>query len=264
MCAILSTTTLAHSGTIPFVKIFDPDFWTSHADFTEPSDVHWSFDSLNHTKSNTLTYKFDPSSYPYRGYFYQGTTLWMNETNANIEETSNGVGTVSTYSDTLEPGTAMKFTPHGRVNGHLTSWTIAFNTNYNGNFTGTIAAHEIGHAYGLYDLTNIANKNVLMYAYNSRTANGPTSNDIKGYLYATGQHTDNNHFWIYSNGRRKCNVCDGYKTVDRSKYTTWTDYSAIYHVTVESTTGFYVYEYHYPYYTTSCSVCGRTGPIIIP
>lgn len=49
MCAIMSTTTLCHSGKIPFVKTFDSDFWTSHAHFTEASDERWSVDELEHT-----------------------------------------------------------------------------------------------------------------------------------------------------------------------------------------------------------------------
>ena len=49
----------------------------------------------------------------------------------------------------------------------------------------SVAAHEIGHTFGLLDLYEKRNEDKLMYGINIKDNAKPTAKDIKGAKYAT-------------------------------------------------------------------------------
>ena len=49
----------------------------------------------------------------------------------------------------------------------------------------SVAAHEIGHMFGLLDLYEKRNEDKLMYGINIKDNAKPTAKDIKGAKYAT-------------------------------------------------------------------------------
>ncbi|MGP4041885.1 hypothetical protein ACTWP4_18585 [Gracilibacillus sp. D59] len=75
---------------------------------------------------------------------------------------------------------------YGISNDHPTRWVIQFNNDklYTANSWSTIAAHEIGHVFGLADLYYSANSNKLMYGYDNGVRD-IHSKEIEGldYIY---------------------------------------------------------------------------------
>jgi hypothetical protein len=52
-------------------------------------------------------------------------------------------------------------------NDHPTRWVIRFNSAKSSSSWTTVAAHEIGHVFGLADLYDNSNNDVLMYGYDN-------------------------------------------------------------------------------------------------
>lgn len=106
----------------------------------------------------------------------------------------------------------------GTLSLHQKSWTIIFFkdkvdliTNYQ---RKTIAAHEIGHAYGLGEVWNISQ---VMYGATPSTSTKVTASDLKGLKLMTHVHscqdatTYNTYGWVDGTFHRKrCNTCSSF------------------------------------------------------
>lgn len=78
----------------------------------------------------------------------------------------------------------------------------------------TIAAHEIGHAYGLGEVWNISQ---VMYGATPSTSTKVTASDLKGLKLMTHVHscqdatTYNTYGWVDGTFHRKrCNTCSSF------------------------------------------------------
>lgn len=219
--------------------------------------IGWGIMEDFHLGTYICSYKFDSNvSATNKTLFRSAVALWTNNTGAQITETSSAIGTIA-LRDLGASVVAATTLNYSASTGHLTSWVIYINTNENITITALYLAHEIGHVFGLSDLSSSGNINKLMYYQSDFTATKPTVSDIKGFNVITGIHTVHN--WKYTNAYRQCLDCDGKKTVAHQY--TWTDYNSYLHRGVCSLCNEVVYEPHSPYYNTihGCIRCGRTA-----
>lgn len=112
-------------------------------------------------------------------YFEATTDTWESRFKAGVTKFKNEAGTNFKFSLTEVPaGSSQNFVEHypsstatwvARRNfynvssDHPTRWRVQFNSAKSANSWTTVAAHEIGHIYGLKDLYESYNSKKLMY-----------------------------------------------------------------------------------------------------
>lgn len=206
-----------------------PNLQSSYIDWGE--SIGWSIDEGNHTNSTTLTYKFDSADTSLtdsiKNTVRSGASKWSSY--GTVSESSSGVGTITTYSDSSTSTTSSFADYSSNSSGHLTTWKIKINRYYT--VMAVTLAHEFGHAYGLNDLYDSSNYSKLMCGYrDERTATVPTTSDGKGFKVITGVHTHTSSTtWSYKQisgvplsvpiHMKYCGTCDGYKTESCSPIT---------------------------------------------
>lgn len=138
-------------------------------------------------KSNT----FDDSKVnkKYRSYMTYGMKVWNETGVVKLKRSKSSVNKVRAYNlkDTSVAAHAVPRVDF--VTGKLIRCDIEFNSVYTDNYRASlnkaIAAHEIGHTFGLLDLYEKRNKPQVMYGGGDSYPAKPTAKDIKGAKYAT-------------------------------------------------------------------------------
>lgn len=187
----------------------------------------WTFSSpstYTHAGTKSLTYYYGNAyGESYHTRFTEGKNLWG--TNINLQRSTNSDTANVIFRVDLTGGAKYpnaNAVTESRVSGtlslHQKSWTIIFfkdkvdpMTNYQ---RKTIAAHEIGHAYGLGEVWNISQ---VMYGATPSTSTKVTTSDLKGLKLMTHVHscqdatTYNTYGWVDGTFHRKrCNTCSSF------------------------------------------------------
>ena len=155
----------------------------------------WRVDCSNHQAAPSFKW-YTPIAdsptavdYRYRMAANAGASKWKDTVTITNSTSSTNSGYIYTFNDsnTSILGVFHDYSSNGQ--GHLISWKIKFNKTALDTFTvaqvAVIAAHEFGHAIGMYDLYQIGNNDKLMYAYWPYTTVSPTAKDILGAKEAT-------------------------------------------------------------------------------
>ncbi len=229
-----------------------------------PVKVGWYFCESSHLGTNNATYYFDGTVTDFcRNRFNGGVALWENYSQANLTETTSTNANILVSIGAHPSGSnayafARPISSSGTGNGHYSQWEIVINENRQSAFRDHIAAHEIGHVFGLLDLPTFTE--ALMYHQNTGDVTAPTSYDVMGFNVATGLHTS--HSWSYNDWGRFCVGCGGPKTEYHEYW--WQQYNATSHKGVchHCSGGQYsiVYEPHtYHMSDPSTGICDRCG-----
>ena len=265
ICLMLSNVVLGH--TIP-------------TSFIPYSDSGWLLNGTNsHMGSKTTEYYYaSTETEDYASHVNAGISMWGS--NINMSEDASGIGVITVvdlpnegYTATCSAGSAV----------HRDAWTITINMPVFDGLGRTddhkkrTLAHEIGHAYGLGDLSS-SYSSQMMYGGSSSIKN-VTSNDIWGMKICTEEHTSHNYneyiFYSSSSHYKICGDCRGAvivshsgqpasywlpygtETVCMSKPLICSDCSGI--------TG-YLYDYSHTYTNncdTTCNDCGYIRSVLV-
>lgn len=139
--------------------------------------------------NDSYNYFFDNVTQAYKDYTFEGAKRWNDTNIVSIYEwfgTSNNK--VMEYWDP-DTSTNAYVASVADLDGHKTSWTMAYNrSNMDGRTiwaNQNTAAHEMGHTIGVADLYLDGNNDKLMYGYSNRTVTHPTTKDKDGATEAT-------------------------------------------------------------------------------
>lgn len=141
-------------------------------DLSEGGGETWGWKYVGaHWPSTTTTY-FEATSDTWESRFKNGEAKFESETGYRfslIERTSADTSNfIESYSCSSCTWVARR-TFISISADHPTRWRIQFNSAKSANSWTTVAAHEIGHVYGLADLYQSYNDERLMYGYDNGT-----------------------------------------------------------------------------------------------
>ncbi len=197
----------------------------------------WAYSTQSgHMGVKTSNYTFDSSTTynTYSTYLSNGIALWGTNISMGYTSQSTAKGLIIA-SDAASDATASTLVVSVDSNGHRTKFTITiYSVNFLGSYTNVngrnrTIAHEIGHAYGLGDISQSSN---IMYGSYS-TLKQVTTQDIWGMKVVTHQH---NH--------------------SSSTTGTYSQLNASYHNVVCSSC-YGIYKQDHSYVNGICSKCGR-------
>jgi len=139
------------------------------------SGYHWS---------DKYTTYFEATDDYWEDIFQQGATKFKNGTDLDFGISQVSVGSSSNFIEAINASSSTWValcTSYNIQNQHPERWRIQFNTKYKADYTEsqwvTVAAHEIGHVFGLADLYDSTNKDKLMYGYAGTTRNVTTADN---------------------------------------------------------------------------------------
>lgn len=151
----------------------------------------WSFSGAPHmgTKNLTYTYLSNAVKNAYDGYITDGKSLWGNNINMNYSSSySDSVLTIVASSMESSASMGLSIGDWESNTDHITLCAVLINTQVfdSYSYAGKIraVAHELGHVYGLGEISSSSS---IMYPYYS-TTNNVTNNDIWGMKVVTHVH----------------------------------------------------------------------------
>lgn len=145
--------------------------------------------STQQLRKKTNTFDDSALNKKYKNYMTYGAKVWKNCDILTLKRSKSSVNKVTTYrqNDTTILAYAQR-TPDYQT-GKIKKFKIKFNTLKMDSQTTarnkSVAAHEIGHTFGLLDLYEKRNEDKLMYGIINKDNAKPTAKDIKGAKYAT-------------------------------------------------------------------------------
>ena len=177
-------------------------------------NVGWSIDESLHTNGPALYYKFSQNlSSARQTIATDAAKKWKacSASLSNVGSSTSVPGVIGTISQASlsNSNIVAQFSGSAGANGHLTNWSIKFNTNCSTSADSATIAHELCHVYGLNDLysTNDPdNRSRLMFGTTESTATRPSYRDAQGFWVITGKHTTHS---FSSSG--VCSRCAGIK-----------------------------------------------------
>lgn len=145
--------------------------------------------STKQIRKKTNTYDDSSLNKAYKSYMTYGAKVWKDCGIMTMKRDKSSVNKVRAYKLKDTSVAAHAITHKDDITGYISSFEIEFNTRhmngYSASLNKAIAAHEIGHTFGLLDLYEKRNKPQLMYGGNDSYPLKPTAKDIKGAKYAT-------------------------------------------------------------------------------
>ncbi|MGE1166153.1 matrixin family metalloprotease [Peribacillus simplex] len=137
---------------------------------------HWSSKSTKYFEATTDTWetRFKNGASKFRS--ESGSKFSISKVSA--EKTDNFIENYSSSSATW----VARRTVYSVSKDHPSRWRIQFNSAKSANSWTTVAAHEIGHVFGLADLYEDKNNKKLMYGYDNGSRSMQTS-DKTGFNY---------------------------------------------------------------------------------
>lgn len=117
---------------------------------------------------------------------YHGRGYFRTETNGHLIAENRAQSYTDNYiAQHNSPGKSALAHVQSRVQGqHKMQWSLWFNQAYQSKYSASdwnrVAQHEIGHVYGLKDLSHSSNRNRLMYKSIIRNKGGLTANEKAG------------------------------------------------------------------------------------
>ena len=187
----------------------------------------WTFKQPSlwlHSGTKNLTYYYsDSNGSDYLSYFQSGISLWGS--NINITRSSDPYASgmdiiVRVDWNINEKATNANATTDYRLSGtpsmHATEWVITFHPCYMEDLTryqnNIIAAHEIGHVFGLGEIWDSSTK--VMYGLTPNSNTKVTTYDTRGIKLMTHDHTclssasSNSYAWVDGGVHKKrCKTC---------------------------------------------------------
>ena len=140
-------------------------------------------------RKKTNTYDDSSVNKAYKSYMAYGAKVWKDCGIMTMKRDKSSVNKVVAYDLQDTSVAAETHTEINYITGYIKSFEIRFNARYMNGYSASlnkaIAAHEIGHTFGLLDLYEKRNKPQLMYGGNDSYPPKPTAKDIKGAKYAT-------------------------------------------------------------------------------
>lgn len=143
-------------------------------------------------KTNT----FDDSALnkKYKSYMTYGAKVWKDCGVITLKRNRSSINKISMYRETDTNVKAYHWLAYQHTSsvdkgGKILQFEIKFNIEKMKNLPtargNSVAAHEIGHSFGLLDLYEKRNQDQLMYGIANKDNAKPTAKDIKGGKYAT-------------------------------------------------------------------------------
>ena len=182
------------------------------------STTGWALMDQIHRGQKGTIYKLHSTAVPYTSDIQNGIGRWGSRISASTSALSTSVIYVThapgyTFSPTNAYGCLSP--SYNTSTNHIVGWSMYLNPSTTGNgyaaigsgARGAIVAHEMGHAFGLADLTNPLTAGLLMNPGIPSSASVPKVQDGWGMDVAT--HTHTNHSFA-STGR--CTQCGGIST----------------------------------------------------
>lgn len=187
----------------------------------------WTFaypSYYTHTGTKSITYYYgDVYSGDYHTRFTEGKNLWG--ANISMQRTANSDAAKVIFrvdptggSKYPDANAVTEFRLSGSPGLHQSNWNIIFFKNRIDPLTSyqrkIIAAHEIGHVYGLGEVWNSSQ---VMYGVTPTASTTITASDIKGIQLMTHEHTcsaisaKNTYGWVDGTFHRKrCRDCSSF------------------------------------------------------
>lgn len=119
---------------------------------------------------STSTKYFEATTDTWESRFKSGASKFRSESGSKFSISEVSVGNTQNFIENSSSSSATwvaRRTVYSVSNDHPARWRIQFNSAKSANSWTTVAAHEIGHVFGLDDLYEGYNNKKLMYGYDS-------------------------------------------------------------------------------------------------